>query len=230
MSTIQSTQTQDDLFSSLGLTRQTDAEGGGNDPGELGLNTFLKLMVTQMNNQDPFKPMENGDFLGQIAQFGSVTGLEKLNTQIADLGASLTSGQALQAGSLVGHEVLVNMDVGRLQTGQSIRGQVELENSSSDLTLRVYDQVGQLVREIPLGSAQAGTQSFAWDGTDNGGSYVPPGFYKVRVSAQQGDESVDLQTQMIADVESVSVSGTQGLTLNLAGLGSVAFADVQQIH
>ena len=130
----------------------------------------------------------------------------------------------------MGHEVLVNRDVGRLQPGQSIRGLVELENSSSDLKVRMFDQAGQLVREMPLGRAESGTKHFSWDGLDNAGNYAAPGLYQVRVSAQQGSETVDLQTQLLADVDSVSLSGAGGLTLNLAGLGPVAFQDIKQIH
>lgn len=227
MSTITSDQ---DLFASLGLSRNEQAAKGTNDASELGLNTFLKLMVTQMNNQDPMKPMENGDFLGQIAQFGAVTGLDKLNNQIEDLGTSLTSGQALQAGSLVGRQVLVPTDVGRLYPGQSISGRVELGESSPEVTLRVYDQVGQLVREMPLGAAEAGEMSFAWDGMNDAGSYANPGLYRLQVSAARGDNTEDLNTQLLADVESVSLSGAQGLTLNLQGLGPIAFNSVKQIY
>ena len=64
MSTISS---QDDLFASLGLASQASGTNATNRVDELGISTFLKLMVTQLNNQDPFKPMENGEFLGQIA-------------------------------------------------------------------------------------------------------------------------------------------------------------------
>jgi len=226
MSTITS---QQDIFGSLGLTREQSNSGPQTDATELGLNTFLKLMITQMNHQDPMKPMENGDFLGQIAQFASVTGLDKLNNQIEDLGTSLTSGQALQAGSLVGRQVLVPTDTGRLYPGEKLTGRVELPESSSEVTLRVYDQVGQLMREMPLGAAQAGTLDFAWDGMTDNGSYANPGLYRMRVAAQQGEQGVDLNTQLFADVESVSLSGAQGLTLNLQGLGPVAFNNVKQI-
>ncbi len=109
---------QDDLFSSLGLASGDTQSRGTNDANELGLNTFLKLMVTQLNNQDPFKPMENGDFLSQIAQFGSVTGLEQLNKSFESLSTNITSGQALQAGSLVGREVLAPVDSGYLMPGE----------------------------------------------------------------------------------------------------------------
>ena len=220
---------QDDLFSSLGLSRVQQDSKGTNDASELGLDTFMKLMVTQLNNQDPFKPMDNGAFLGQIAQFGSVTGLDKLNNQIQDLSTSLTSGQALQAGSLVGHEVGVPMDVGTLQSGEAIRGQVVLPESSSEVTLRVYDPYGQLVREMPMGPADAGTLRFSWDGLNDKGSFMSPGRYRMEVSAQQGGQAVVQQTELFSNVESVSLSGANGLTLNLAGLGPVAFNSVKQI-
>ncbi len=217
-----------DPFAALGLSRREE-EQASNDPTQLGMDTFLKLMVTQMNNQDPFKPMENGDFLAQIAQFGAVSGLDQLNTQISDLSTSLTSGQALQAGGLVGHEVLVPVDTGHLAPGGAIRGQVELTQSSPEVTLRVHDAAGQLVRELPLGSAPGGVLRFDWDGTDDSGAHVPPGRYRVSVTAVQGEGSVDLQTQLFSRVESVSLSAREGLTLNLEGLGPVAFANIQQI-
>ncbi len=187
-------------------------------------------MVTQLNNQDPFKPMENGDFLGQIAQFGSVTGLEQLNQNFESLAGSITSGQALQAGSLVGREVLAPVDTGYLNTGGTLRGQVNLEQSSPEVTVRVTDQVGQLVREIPMGSAAPGNLDFTWDGIDEAGNFVPPGLYTVHVEAIQYDRPVDLQTKLFAKVESVNLDGRNGLTLNLEGLGPIAFNNVQQIY
>ena len=221
---------QQDVFSALGLARTEDRSAPQNDASELGLDTFLKLMITQLNNQDPFKPMENGEFLGQIAQFSSVTGLDKLNNQFESLSASLTSGQALQAGAVVGRDVLVPTSTSFMRgPGEAVRGQAQLDESSSEVTVRVYDQVGQLVREMPMGSAQPGALKFTWDGMNDGGDYVPEGPYQVRVSSKQGENEVELQTELFANVESVNMSARDGLTLNLQGLGPVAFKDVKQI-
>jgi len=221
---------QEDLFSSLGLASSDPQARGTNNANELGLNTFLKLMVTQLNNQDPFKPMENGDFLSQIAQFGSVTGLDKLNESFESLSANITSGQALQAGSLVGREVLAPVDTGYLGTGGSLSGQVSLGQSSSGVTVRVTDQVGQVVREMPLGPAAAGNLKFTWDGTDDAGEYADEGLYNIQVEANQNGQMFDLQTKLFSKVESVNLSGSNGLTLNLEGLGPIAFNNVQQIY
>lgn len=220
---------QNDIFSSLGLSAQQNTQAPENDASKLGLDTFLKLMITQLNNQDPFKPMENGEFLGQIAQFGSVTGLDNLNKKMDELTTSLTSGQALQAGSLIGREVLAPVDTGYLQTGGSLRGQVTLDASSSEVTMRVTDQAGQLVKELPLGAAQSGEFKFTWDGTNNNGDFMAPGLYNVQISALQGSTQVEQQTNLFAEVESVNLSGGTGLTLNLQGLGPVAFNNVNQI-
>ena len=221
--------TQDDLFASLGIAAPQTANTPTNDPTDLGLTTFLKLMVTQLNNQDPFKPMENGDFLGQIAQFGSVTGLEKLNQNFESLAASITSGQALQAGGLVGREVLVPVEAGYLVPGQPIRGRVEIDQNSPQVKARITDIAGQLVRELPLGPATPGSLDFSWDGLDEVGGYAPPGIYNVNIEAVYGGETVDLQTQLFSRVESVNLSDRNGLTLNLQGLGPVAFNNVKQV-
>jgi flagellar basal-body rod modification protein FlgD len=222
--------TQEDLFSSLGLSTQNQQSGPVNDATDLGLNTFLKLMVTQLNNQDPFKPMENGDFLGQIAQFGSVTGLEQLNQSFESLSGSLTSGQALQAGSLVGREILAPIDTGYLAPGGSVRGQVSLSQSSPQVTVRITDQAGQLVREMPIGTAPSGNLNFSWDGMDEFGNFAAPGHYNIQVEAMQNNSAVDLQTKIFSRVESVNLRGGNGLTLNLEGLGPIAFNNVQQIY
>jgi flagellar basal-body rod modification protein FlgD len=227
MSTIS---TQENLFASLGLSGADAQKHGTNKANELGLNTFLKLMVTQLNNQDPFKPMENGDFLGQVAQFGSVTGLDQLNKNFESLAASITSGQALQAGSLVGREVLAPVETGYLTPAGSLRGQVTLEQSSPEVTVRITDQTGQLVREMPMGSAPSGNFNFTWDGMDDTGNYAAPGLYNIGGQAIQNDRNVNLQTQLFARVESVNLSGSNGLTLNLDGLGPVSFNNVQQIY
>jgi flagellar basal-body rod modification protein FlgD len=91
---------------------------------ELGQEQFLSLMITQLKNQDPFKPMESGEFLGQLAQFGTVSGLAGLQTSFDSLATSLVSNQALQAASLVGRSALVASSAITIGAGQSVEGAV----------------------------------------------------------------------------------------------------------
>ena len=219
-------QATNDLYASLGLSQPQQAPASS----DLGLDTFLTLMVTQLNNQDPFEPMDNGQFLGQIAQFGTVSGIDTLNQSFDTLAGSLVSGQALQAGDLVGREVLAPMDIGYLETGSSIKGQVDLESSASDVVVRVTDPTGQLVRELHLGAQDSGPLGFNWDGINDRGEYVQPGYYNIEIQAIHGGTAEQLQAQLYAHVNSVSLgaNGTS-MTLNLEALGSVPFEQITQI-
>lgn len=217
------------LYESLGLTRNQEEDT--KTSGELGLDTFLELMVAQLNNQDPMKPMENGEFLTQIAQFGSVTGIEQLNQTVTDLSAALTSGQALQAGYLVGRDVLVPTESAAITDTGSIKGQLDIPTSTGGVTVRIEDAVGQTVRELGLGPASAGTIDFHWDGLDESGEHVNAGRYYVTAEMLNGQGGQSLPVQIYAEVDSVSLGANgSGLTLNLEGLGPVAFDNVSQIY
>jgi len=219
----------DDLYASLGLSKRE--EGVGRSSNELAQEDFMKLMVTQLTHQDPFKPMENGDFLAQIAQFSSVSGLEQLNESFGSLSAALTSNQAMQAGNLVDREVLVEMGHGLLPQGGMMHGAVDLASSAGNVVVNIKDANGALVREMTFGTQPKGRLEFSWDGSTDSGEYAPPGVYSISTEAVIDSENIMLPTLVTARVESVSLgSAEQGLTLNLDGLGSVAFSDISQLH
>ena len=110
-------------FSSIGLGVPPPADPNRD---QLGQGDFLTLMIAQFRNQDPFEPMDNGDFLGQLAQFGTVNGIEQLNSSFYDLSESIFSEQALQAANLVGHSVLARTDTAYLEGGGVLAGAIEL--------------------------------------------------------------------------------------------------------
>ncbi len=218
-----------DLYASLGLAQKdTKADKSSN---ELAQEDFLELMVAQLTHQDPFKPMENGDFLSQMAQFSSVSGLDKLNESFSTLSASMTSNQAMQAGALVDREVLVDTNLGLLPQGGTLNGAVDLTSSAGAVTVTIKDATGALIKEIPFGTQPKGRLEFSWDGSTESGDYAPPGVYHISTEAVIDSENIMLPTLIAARVDSVNLgSGQQGLTLNLDGLGSVAFGDVAQIR
>jgi len=219
----------DDIYSSLGLTKKDKAADRSSN--ELAQEDFMKLMVTQLTHQDPFKPMENGDFLAQIAQFSSVSGLEQLNESFSSLSASLTSNQAMQAGMMINREVEVEMDYGLLPQGGLMNAAVDLPTSAGNVIVSIKDANGALVKEVELGTQPAGRLEFAWDGSTDSGEYAPPGVYNISTEAVLDNENIMLPTLVTARVASVSLgSAEQGLTLNLDGLGPVSFNDIAQIH
>lgn len=134
---------------------------------ELGRNEFLKLLVTQMNNQNPLKPQENSEFVAQLAQFSSVEGLENLNTTVDSMSDGLRSSQALQASSLVGQSVIVpNQEYGFLQSGDVVAGVAEVPSTTMNLTLQIKNKAGQTLETIDLGRHEKGPASLRWDGAN----------------------------------------------------------------
>lgn len=196
---------------------------------ELGQQEFLKLMTAQLQNQDPTKPMESGDFLTQISQFSAVEGIGDLNEKFADLSNSLVSNQALQAANLVGREVLAPTGLAALAEGGGISGSVDLPAASSDVAVNVYDQAGQLIRRMELGSQAAGPVSFQWDGIRDDGQFAPAGTYFVSAEAGYNGTTEAVETLLASEVRSVTLSNSGGLLLDLNGIGSLDFSEVRQI-
>ena len=197
---------------------------------ELGQEDFLTLMITQFQNQDPFEPMDNGEFLGQLAQFSTVNGIDSLNSAFAGLSGALQDEQALQAANLVGRSVLAISERGYVGQGSGIEGAVELAGAASDVQVDIVNRNGELVKTISLGEQQAGLARFSWDGTDASGDRAPAGEYELRARVVRGANVESAQTLIRADVESVTLGQFgAGMTLNLQGGGTLALNQIYQI-
>ena len=197
---------------------------------ELGQEDFLTLMITQFRNQDPFEPMDNGDFLGQLAQFGTVNGIEQLNSSMTGLTGSIQNDQALQAANLVGHSVLAQTDVGYLPDGGRLTGAVELNSSVSNIQVEITDVSGQVVQRLEMGEHQAGLARFEWDGRDVNGDVVDPGHYQISTRVVRGVNFESVETLMESSIESVSLGRFgEGLTLNLLGGDTMSLNQVRRI-
>lgn len=197
---------------------------------DLGQEDFLKLMVTQFQNQDPFEPMDNGDFLGQLAQFSTVNGIESLNDSFGGLSDSLQGEQVLQASNLVGRSVLAENDVGFLPSEGSVAGAVELRSSASNVQIEITDATGQLVQRLQLGQQAPGMARFEWDGRDANGDRAPEGSYLVTTRVLRGTQVESAETLLESDIESVSLGQFgQGMTLNLPGGGTMSLSQVRRI-
>lgn len=215
------------LFSDLGLSAPVQENSKRN---ELGQEDFLKLMTTQLQSQDPFKPADNAEFMSQLAQFGTVTGIEDLKTEIQNLAGSLVSNQTFQAAGMLGRTVLIPATHAELEQDGVIEGAVELPNAVSSLNIGIYDPAGQLVKNVSLGSQAPGMVSFDWDGLATDGKVVPPGRYEIRAEASSGGINEAYEVLIADEVQSVSLPAAgAALTMELAGLGKVNFSDIRQI-
>ena len=197
----------------------------------LGGTDFLTLMLAQLKNQDPTSPVDSNEFLSQLASLSEVQGINQLNTSFTSLSGSLVSSQALQASSLLGHQAMVSSSTATLGTaGGTVTGAVSVPQTSSSVVLNITNSAGVLVQSINLGAQSAGLADFTWNGQTSSGSAAPAGTYNLSAQVSGASSGTAISTLVSGTVDSVTMgSGTTGLTLNIAGLGSVPFSSVQQI-
>jgi flagellar basal-body rod modification protein FlgD len=212
------------------LSQYRANQNQGQGSSELGKNEFMDLMLAQLKNQNPLEPQDNGEFISQLAQFSSLEEMQKLSSTVNDVVGQFRSTQALQASAMVGKTVMAPSDIGVLGAEGELKGSVGVPASTGGLRLSIQNQSGELVRQLDLGSSPAGVKSFSWDGKDGNGNALPPGSYKIVAEASYPGGTVQLPTMVSANVDSVSLGQNGSVTLNLAGMGSIALSDVKQIN
>ena len=210
-------------------TSATTTTGSTTKESALGQDAFLKLLITQLKNQNPLSPQDNTAFVAQLAQFSSLQGIQNLNTTMTSVASGMQSSQALQASSLVGRTVETKTDTAYLSAGSYVRGTLSLDNSTADLQLKIYDSTDKLVMQSDLGAQAVGEQPFVWDGKDSSGTALTAGTYKFVVTANDSGKSTAVTTYLANNVNSVTMGANQAVTLNVNAVGQVALSDIKDI-
>ncbi|MDN4503182.1 flagellar hook assembly protein FlgD [Alteromonadaceae bacterium BrNp21-10] len=201
-----------------------------NKNGQLTQEDFFSLLTEQLSNQDPTKPVDNDQMIAQMTSFTMADSLSQLNTKFDTFATSMNSGQALQASSLIGQNVLVSGDSATLAADANVTGVIINQKAAHEMKITIESANGETVKVIPVGSQSAGNIEFTWDGTDANGNLMPPGNYAIKVQATVGGEVKDLPTAFNRHVNSVSLTGSsQGIILNLKGDQSVLLSNVLEI-
>ena len=156
-----SEQSLNNILNKLGVKTQDEAQKPGNK-NSLGQEDFLKLMTTQLQNQDPFAPMDNGDFIAQMAQFSTVTGITEINNNVTNLGSKLEPNRVATAAQFLGHSVLVPGQVVSPDDKGEIHGVVDLPAYSNDVGVTFTNPSGEIVHSLTLGSQEKGLVGFSW--------------------------------------------------------------------
>jgi flagellar basal-body rod modification protein FlgD len=188
---------------------------------------FLTLLTAQLKNQDPMNPLDNAQVTSQLAQISTVDGIERLNMMLSQIMDGQQSSEALQAASLVGRGVLIPGKGLALSDAGAVGG-FALEVPADKVTMKIQDANGLEVASVDLGSFDAGTHNFQWDGTAVDGSRAANGKYKVSIAAVTGEEPVAAEVLEFGAVTSV-VRGTKGTDLQIGDLGVFKMSDVRQI-
>lgn len=187
---------------------------------------FLKLLVAQLNNQDPMNPLDNAQMTSQIAQINTVTGIQQLNDTVNQLASQLAVQQLVQGSSLVGHQVLVDGNTLAVdaQSGQASGG-FDLSAAAASVTVQVLDAGGKQIGTVDMGALPAGRHGFAWDASGYQGSSAP----HFQVVASNGATAVSATPLTAQQVSAVSLS-SGALQLQLSDGSSVAQSAVKAVQ
>jgi flagellar basal-body rod modification protein FlgD len=186
---------------------------------------FLKLLVAQINNQDPLSPMDNAQMTSQMAQINTVSGIQQVNQTLTSMAAQFAAMQVLQGTSMVGHSVLTagSMLVADPSTGMAI-GAFDLSGAASAVKVDVLAPSGQVLDTVDMGALPQGRQSFQW----NAASYQGSGRPTFRVTATSGNQAV-ATTSLVGD-KVVSVGSVNGaMSIQLLSGRSVGYTDIAAI-
>jgi flagellar basal-body rod modification protein FlgD len=217
-----------DIINGTSGTSTTANTSGAKKKDELGQAEFLELMIAQLKNQDPFKAMDPSQFLGQLAQFGTVSGIAEMKTAFTTMSESMRASQVLDGATMVGRDVLVASEDVMLGTEGAVRGALDIPTGASAVKVNVLDSSGQLVRQMTA-APSAGLTDFSWDGNGDNGARLAAGEYTFEAFANVGGENVELETLLADRVNSVTIDSAKGLTLNTNGLGARALSEVRRV-
>ncbi|OZB37436.1 MAG: hypothetical protein B7X35_04325 [Halothiobacillus sp. 14-56-357] len=233
-------------YASLGLAVSSATGSGatstsatsGNGAESLDMNSFMKLLTTQLQNQDPTNPTDNSQMIAQLAQFSSLQGINQLNTTVNGFQSTLQSSQIMQAAALVGKAAIVKGDTAHMYNSTAadgttkasgILGAVDIPTGATSVSVSITNASGQVVdtQSVPVsGSARP---TFSWDGTMPDGSVAPAGAYTVTANATVNGQGQAAQTYVGAVISSVGVTSS-GPQLNLdGGLPPAKLSDVVEI-
>lgn len=196
--------------------------------GDLDKDAFLKLLVAQLQNQNPLEPMENTEFIGQMAQFSSLEQQVQTNSNLSELALATSAQIGSQAVNLVGKQVMVQGDAIEL-VGSEADVHLDLSASIATGQVEVINDQGDVVRRIRLGAQSEGPLTVTWDGRDDEGQALPPGTYRIRAEGldEQG-QSVAIAAQMLARVDAVVFES--GIPRLRAGGRIINLGDVREVR
>ena len=193
---------------------------------QLGQEDFLKLMTTQLQNQDPFAPMENGEFIAQMAQFSTVTGITSMDESLKNVAAKLGETRIATAANMLGHSVLVPGKIAIADDDGSVNGVIDLPSASTNVNVVFKSQNGEIIDTINLGNQSSGLVGFAWHGAPKDMiENDEPIFVEAYANSGKGMEGVS--SSIFAEVLSSSAGdGDSGVMLDVRDYGTISANEV----
>jgi flagellar basal-body rod modification protein FlgD len=195
----------------------------------LGQEDFLKLLITQLENQDPLNPQDSTEFTAQLAQFSSLEQLTNINTALSNLQTIVFSQNNASITSLLGKSVLSYGNEIPVVSGQSADIKYDLAQDASLVTVDIYDSSDNLVRTISPGSQSAGRQTVTFDGLDSSGNPLASGTYYYKVSATTLEGNSISATSYSSSGTITGISYQDGTAVLLSGNSSIPVANIVEV-
>ena len=223
LSTISSNAAADAAAANARLSAKTSSATGAVARAQEQSDRFLKLLVTQMKNQDPLNPMDNAQITSQMAQISTVSGIDKLSAAVTAMNTLMLQTQSLEGAALVGKDVLVAGDKLSVDAAGKASGGFELDSAAQSVVVTVKDANNKVLGSMNLGAAAAGRHSFDWAG----GEPLATGL-KFEIKALNGADTVGVTKLAIDQVASVFTEAGQ-LNISLKNNGHVKYSDVKSV-
>lgn len=213
------------ITSSLGSLPKVTGDVAPTAKNTLDKDSFLKLLTTQLQKQDPLSPMDSNAFVAQLAQFSSVEALENMGKKLDNLALGQANANQLAVPQMIGKEVLFNAEKMAVSKGTPSRFSIMLGDKADTVVAVLQNSAGQTVRTLNLGAHASGSFEVKWDGKDEAGNEVPSGSYQLIVAATKTDGTeVGAATFVRGVVSGVSFEGSVPQLLvngNVVQLGDV---------
>lgn len=211
-------------MSSASATQTLSSTAAAKNTGAESQDRFLKLLVAQLNNQDPMNPMDNAQMTTQMAQINTVTGIEQVNQNILGLASQMSAMQNITGTQMIGRDVLVEGNALTLDSAGKARGSFTLSGSADTVKVEVLSAGGQLLDTQSLGPVTAGQHDFGFSSPS-----LPEGS-RFRISASQSGAAVAATELSVSSVVSVSTDAAKVLQLMLQNGSTVAYSQLKSIY
>ncbi|MBI5509004.1 MAG: flagellar hook assembly protein FlgD [Deltaproteobacteria bacterium] len=167
------------------VTNGAPSTAGIESTTSLGKDQFLKLLVAQLAHQDPLNPVDDKEFVSQLAQFSGLEQMVEMNQRLDLLGVSQTALANAQIADLIGKEVLVRGDAISITRGETVAPvELRMGAAAAGATIEITNDQGRVVRTLKTGALARGAASVPWDGCDDAGAPLPPGTYTIKATAK----------------------------------------------
>ena len=215
-----------EIQSAAAATKESTATK--NDASQLGENDFLKLLTTQLQQQDPTQPMSNTEMVAQLAQFSALEQMTNVNDTLTKMLTGQGTALETTAAGMVGKTAVFTTDQVSLTSGKTATVTANLSQAATNVTLTIQDSSGTTVRTIGEGACASGDNTFSWDGKDDNGNQLSDGTYTAQVLGTDiNGKSVSLTQSGSATITAVTFNN--GTPEFVAGGVTLQLSDITQL-